>query len=148
MKNVQIMPLCIICYGYSYGIFHICHFFTRAKFLEDKIYTKKKRVNYDKIHRKLPIFCVTSEKNYTGQKKIILQKFCSCKKMTNIRYAKMVPIRTDHGKKRTKLFLKKPTGLMTLILLTPIFFKIELKFVCSFSNSFTLQTSEPDRRRC
>ena len=62
----------------------------------------------------------------------------------------MVPIYTDHSKKkRTKLFLKKPTGqLMTLILQTPIFFKIELKFVCSFSNSFTLQTSEPDRRSC
>ena len=50
---------------------------------------------------------------------------------------------------REKLFLKKPTGqLMTLILQTPIFFEIELKFVCSFSNSFTLQTSEPDRRSC
>ena len=61
---------------------HICHFFTHAKFLENKIYTEK-RVNYDKygiiicdylegvnsLHSKLPIFCVTSEKIYTGQKK-------------------------------------------------------------------------------
>ena len=61
---------------------HICHFFTRSKFLENKIYTEK-RVNYNKIHRKLPIFlryygkihsdlpifCVKSVKIYTGQKK-------------------------------------------------------------------------------
>ena len=53
------------------------------------------------------------------------------------RWIKMVPIRTDHGKTRTKLFLKKPTGqLMTLILQTPIFFKIELKFVYSFFKFF------------
>ena len=32
-------------------------------------FTPKKRVNYDKIHRKLPIFCVKSVKIYTGQKK-------------------------------------------------------------------------------
>ena len=36
-------------------------FFTRAKFLENKIYTKKMR-NYDKIHGKLPIFCVITAK--------------------------------------------------------------------------------------
>ena len=36
---------------------HICHFFTQAKFLENKIYTEK-RVNYDKIHRKLPTFAL------------------------------------------------------------------------------------------
>ena len=47
----------------SYLIFVI--FFTQAKFLENKIYTKK-RVNYDKIHSKLPIFCVKSVKIYTG----------------------------------------------------------------------------------
>ena len=39
--------------GDPYLIFVI--FFTQAKFLENKIYTEK-RVNYDKIHRKLPIF--------------------------------------------------------------------------------------------
>ena len=44
---------------FSYLIFVI--FFTQAKFLENKIYTKK-RVNYDKIHRKLPIFCVITAK--------------------------------------------------------------------------------------
>ena len=43
----------------SYLIFVI--FFTRAKFLENKIYTEK-HVNYDKIHRKLPIFCVITAK--------------------------------------------------------------------------------------
>ena len=43
----------------AYLIFVI--FFTRAKFLENKIYTEK-RVNYDKIHRKLPIFCVITAK--------------------------------------------------------------------------------------
>ena len=48
---------------------HICHFFTRAKFLENKIYTEKPRKlqqntqkiakflrYYGKIHSKLPIF--------------------------------------------------------------------------------------------
>ena len=45
---------------------HICHFFTRAKFLENKIYTEK-RVNYDMLHSKLPIFRVKSVKVYTGQ---------------------------------------------------------------------------------
>ena len=64
----------------TYLIFVI--FFTQAKFLENKIYTKK-NVNYDKILRKLPfflryygkihsklsIFRVKSVKIYTGQKK-------------------------------------------------------------------------------
>ena len=36
-------------------------FFTRAKFLENEIYTEKKRVNYDKIHRKLPIFALLQQ---------------------------------------------------------------------------------------
>ena len=53
---------------------HNCHF------LENKIYTEKRvnydklhsklpilRVNYDKLHRKLPIFCVKSVKIYTVQ---------------------------------------------------------------------------------
>ena len=44
----------------------ICHFFTQAKFLENKIYTKK-RVNYDKIHSKLPIFCVIMAKYTVDQ---------------------------------------------------------------------------------
>ena len=61
---------------------HICHFFTRTKFLENKIYTEKMRKlrqntqkianflrYYGKIHSKLPIFCVKSVKIYTGQKK-------------------------------------------------------------------------------
>ena len=43
----------------SYLIFVI--FFTRAKFLENK-FTPKKRVNYVKIHRQLPIFCVITAK--------------------------------------------------------------------------------------
>ena len=47
---------------WTFGIFRlhtpdICHFFTQAKFLENKIYTEK-RVNYDKIHRKLPTFAL------------------------------------------------------------------------------------------
>ena len=61
---------------------HICHFFTQAIFLENKIYTEKRvnydklhsilpilRVNYDKLHSKLPIFHVKSVTIYTGQKK-------------------------------------------------------------------------------
>ena len=51
-------------FQYAYLIFVIS--FARAKFLENKIYTKK-RVNYDKLHRKLPIFCVKSLKNDTMQ---------------------------------------------------------------------------------
>merc|ERR1719350_2437524 len=64
----------------SYLIFVI--FFTRTKFLENKIYTKKTRKlrqntqkianflrYYGKIHSKLPIFCIKSVKIYTGQKK-------------------------------------------------------------------------------
>ena len=59
---------------------HICHFFTQAKFLENKIYTEKTRKlrqntqkianflrYYGKIHSKLPIFRVKSVKIYTGQ---------------------------------------------------------------------------------
>ena len=43
---------------------YLSFFFTQAKFLENKIYTEK-RVNYDKLHSKLPIFCVKSVKIYT-----------------------------------------------------------------------------------
>ena len=65
----------------AYLIFVIC--FTRAKFLENKIYTEKMRKlrqntqkianflrYYGKIHSKLPIFCVKSVKIYTGQKNL------------------------------------------------------------------------------
>ena len=75
----------------AYLIFVI--FFTQAKFLENKIYTKKMRKlrqnahkianflrYYSKIHSKLPIFRVKSVKNYTGQK----NKY---KQQTNMRYA-------------------------------------------------------------
>lgn len=50
-------------------------FFTRTKFLENKIYTKIYTVNCQftqkiaNLHSKWPIFCVKSVKNYTGQKK-------------------------------------------------------------------------------
>ena len=44
-------------------------FFTRAKFLESKIYTEK-RLNYGKIHSKLPIFCVITAK-YTVNCQIV-----------------------------------------------------------------------------
>jgi len=76
----------------AYLIFVI--FFTRAKFLENKIYTEKTRKlrqntqkianflrYYGKIHSKLPIFCVKSVKIYTGQK-----KFTRAPLVTNIRY--------------------------------------------------------------
>ena len=69
-------------YMQQQNIPHICHFFTQAKVLENKIYTKKRvnydklhsklpilRGNYDKLHSKLPFFCVKSLKIYTGQKK-------------------------------------------------------------------------------
>ena len=61
----------------------ICHFFTQAKFLENKIYTEKTRIlrqstqkianflcYYGIIHSKLPIFRVKSVKIYTGQKNL------------------------------------------------------------------------------
>ena len=43
-------------------------FFTLAKFLENKIYTKN-RVNYDKIHSKLPFFALNMSK-FTPARKI------------------------------------------------------------------------------
>ena len=65
----------------AYLIFVI--FFTRAKFLENKIYTEKTRklqqntqkiaiflCYYGKIHSKLPIFRIKFVKIYTGHKKI------------------------------------------------------------------------------
>ena len=63
----------------SYLIFVI--FFTLAKFLENKIYTEK-RVNYDKIHSKLPFFCVITAK-YTVNCQFFalnLSKFTPAKK--------------------------------------------------------------------
>ena len=69
----------LIC-KWTYLIFVI--FFTRTKFLENKIYTEKTRKlrqntqkianflrYYGKIHSKLTIFRVKSVKIYTGQKK-------------------------------------------------------------------------------
>ena len=66
---------------YDIIIPHICHFFTPAKFLENKIYTEKTRKlrqntqyianflrYFGKIHSKLPNVRVKSEKIYTGQK--------------------------------------------------------------------------------
>ena len=72
--------ICTVIIKYVTGIPHICHFFTQAKFLENKIYTKKTRKllqntqkianflhYYGKIHSKLPIFRVKSVKIYAGQ---------------------------------------------------------------------------------
>jgi len=55
--------LAIVLYVASYLIFVI--FFTQAKFLEDKIYTEK-RVNYDKLHSKLPILRVNYNKLHSN----------------------------------------------------------------------------------
>ena len=65
--------------GRAYLIFVV--FFTRTKFLENKIYTEKTRKlrqntqkianflrYYGKIHSKLPIFCVKSVKIYSRDK--------------------------------------------------------------------------------
>ena len=65
----------------TYLIFVI--FFTQSKFLENQIYTKK-CVNYDKLHSKMPIFCVKSEKIYTGQKKFT--RVPPVAPVTNMRY--------------------------------------------------------------
>ena len=72
---------------------HVCHFFTQANFLENKDYTEK-RVNYDKLHSKLPIlrinygklpiFCVKSLKIYNGQKKFT--RAPPVAPVTNMRY--------------------------------------------------------------
>ena len=77
---------------------HIYHFFTQAKFLENKIYTEKRvnydklhsklpilRVNYDKLHSKLPIFRVKSLKIYTSLKKFT--RVPPVAPVTNMRYA-------------------------------------------------------------
>ena len=68
---------------FSFDIPHICHFFTQAKFLENKIYTEKRQflpifANFRQFlpiyteictekHQFSPIFCVKSVKIYTGQ---------------------------------------------------------------------------------
>ena len=78
-------------------------FFTQAKFLENKIYTEKRvnydklhsklpilRVNYDKLHSKLPIFCVKSLKIYTGQKKFTWAPPVA--PVTNMRYGQGLQI--------------------------------------------------------
>ena len=90
IKCSQIHPLevtgqwttwvCWVSASCTYLMFVI--FFTRANFLENKIYTEKTRKllqntqkianflrYYSKIHSKLPIFRVKSVKIYTGQKK-------------------------------------------------------------------------------
>ena len=72
-------------------------FFTQSKFLENKIYTEKRvnydklhsklpilRVNYDKLQSKLPIFRVKSVKIYTGQ--FFLTQTPSVVSVTNMRY--------------------------------------------------------------
>ena len=63
------------------------------------------------------------------------------------RGTKMVPIRTDHGKRKT---FPQETNRTTNDLdpTNTNFLQDRAQFVCSFSNSFTLQTSEPDRRSC
>merc|ERR1711928_214118 len=53
---------------HTLAIPYICHFFTRAKFLENKIYTKKRQF-FTLNLEKMPIFRVKSVKNSTGQKK-------------------------------------------------------------------------------
>ena len=57
VKNIHVVFFegCTVCGGKNFNahlIFVI--FFTQAKFLENKIYTEK-RINYDKLHSKLPI---------------------------------------------------------------------------------------------
>ena len=95
-KTVRHIRILNITSGVStYLIFVI--FFTRAKFLENKIYTEKRvnydklhsklpilRVNYDKLHSKLPIFRVKSVKIYTGQ--CFFTQTLSVVSVTNIRY--------------------------------------------------------------
>ena len=79
----------------AYLIFVI--FFTQATFLENKIYTEKRvnydklhsklpilRVDYDKLHSNLPIFRVKSLKIYIGQKKIT--RAPPVAPVTNMRY--------------------------------------------------------------
>ena len=69
---------------------HICHFFTHAKFLENKIYTEIYTVNCQftqliaNLHSKLPIFRVKSVEIYTGQKKFT--RAPPVAPVTNMRY--------------------------------------------------------------
>ena len=86
---------CVCCPGHHLIVIpHICHFFTQAKFLENKIYTEKRQFLpifrqflpiYTEIctekRQFLPIFRVKSVKIYTGQK-----KFTRAPPVTNIRY--------------------------------------------------------------
>jgi hypothetical protein len=76
---------------------HICHFFYTGKIFGEKIYTEKRvnydklhsklpilRVNYDKLHSKLPIFPVKSLTIYTGQ--LLFYTDMSVVSVTNMRY--------------------------------------------------------------
>ena len=64
-------PLCyiIIIWAYSPHTSYLSFFLHEQNFWRIK-FTPKKRVNYSKIHSKLPIFRVKSLKNYTGQKNL------------------------------------------------------------------------------
>ena len=97
IADVDIIVLAYKMMFTSYIIFVI--FLTQAKFLENKIYTKKRvnydklhsklpilRVNYDKLHSKLPIFRVKSVKIYTGQKKFT--RAPPVAPVTNMRYGR------------------------------------------------------------
>ena len=90
-------------------------------------FTPKKRVNYDKIHRKLPIFCVITAK-YTVNCQFFalnLLKFTPAKKnlhenilvafVTNIRYVLAVEIsRTQHRIRRGLEFLSYRKSVLKL----------------------------------
>ena len=78
--RATVLKIINITISMPYLIFVI--FFTQAKLLENKIYTEKRvnydklhsklpilRVYYDKLHSRLPIFRVKSVKNYSGKKK-------------------------------------------------------------------------------
>ena len=64
--------------------------------MENEIYTEK-RVNYDKLHSKLPIFRVKSVKIYTGQKKIYTG--IPVAPVTNIRYESDIVLHREFGVK-------------------------------------------------
>ena len=67
-------------FAHSYLIFVV--FFTQAKFLENKKYTKK-RVNYDKLNSKMPILGVNYNKLHS---KLPIFRVKSVAPVTNMRY--------------------------------------------------------------
>merc|ERR1712004_951781 len=105
----------------SYLIFVI--FFTQAKFLESKIYTEK-RVNYDKLHSKLPILCINYYKLHSQ-----LPIFC-VKSVKNLHQPKKIYTGAARGA-RDKYEVCRVYSFYTLIMF--IYMEVALRELHSYT---------------